>query len=77
MASELILVLAAAVCALGVAALVLLAIKYRREEWVFFFWFGMIACGSGAAWCIQEAVKRSDAREQQRPVVPVDARPAK
>jgi hypothetical protein len=73
MTPSLILLLGAGVCVLGLAVLVFLAIKYRNEDWVFFFWFGMIACGSAAGWCFQEAVKKAE--NEQR--IPVDVQPGK
>jgi hypothetical protein len=63
MSSELILVLSALVCAIGVAAFVACGIKYRNEGWVFYLVIGAIVCASSAAWCIQEAVKRADAQQ--------------
>jgi hypothetical protein len=73
MTPSLILLLGAGVCALGVAVLVFLAIKYRNEDWVFFFWFGILACGGSAGWCFQEAVKKAE--NEQR--IPVDVQPGK
>ena len=70
------LALSALACGLGGFACIAIGIKYRKEEWSWLTIWAVIACWGGAAYCVQEAVKRSDAREQQRPIVPVDARPA-
>ena len=71
MTPSLILLLGAVVCVLGLLLTVFLAIRYRNEEWVFLFWFALIACGSGAAWCFQESVKKAE--NEQR--IPVDVQP--
>lgn len=77
MTPELILVIAAIICVLGVVAAVVIAIKYRDEDWGFIPIMAgfMLACAAGG--CISEAVKRSDERERGQLGVPVDARPAK
>jgi len=56
------LVLGAAICALGVIFFTVVGIKFRNEEWVFFVVIAVVACAGGAAWCLQEAVKRADNR---------------
>lgn len=56
------LALGALVCVLAVIFFSILAIKFRNEEWVFIVVIGIFICGGGAAWCLQEAVKRADTR---------------
>jgi ABC-type uncharacterized transport system permease subunit len=63
------LALGALVCALAVIFFSFIAIKFRNEEWAFIVVIGIFICGGGAAWCLQEAVKRADAR-----TVPANAR---
>jgi hypothetical protein len=70
------LAIAALACGLGGFACIAIGIKWRNEDWAWMLIWGVIACWGGAAWCVQEAVKRGDAREHQRSPVPVDARPA-
>jgi hypothetical protein len=78
MTSELILVIAAVVCVIGVAVFLACAIKWRDEEWAGLLGLGVVLCFLGAAACFQGAVERSDAREHQRPTHPVkvNAKPA-
>jgi hypothetical protein len=77
MTPELILVVAALICVVGVVAAVYIAIKYRDEDWAFVPIMAAFMLGCAAGGCISEAVKRSDDRERRESGVPVDARPAK
>lgn len=71
MTPSLILLIGAGACVLGLLLTVFLAIKYRNEDWVFFFWFALLFCGMGATWCFTEAVKKAE--NEQR--IPVDVQP--
>ncbi len=66
MTSELILVIAATVCVIGVLVFVTLALRYRQhEEVAFFLVVAGILCGGGATACVSEALKRADAKQEE------------
>jgi len=63
MGPELVLLIGALFCVLGVAAAAFVGIKYRNEDWAFITIFIVLMCCGGAAWCVHKAVEVSAARE--------------
>ncbi len=63
MGPEVILMIGALMCALGLVAAAAIGIKYRNEDWAFILIFACIGFCAGAGWCFHKAVEVSAARE--------------
>ena len=71
MTPSVILLLGALVCALGVLIFVVLAIKFRDEDWAFLLLMAALAGAGAAGGAFNEAVKKAE--NEQR--IPVDVQP--